>query len=126
MKRFLLLFLLMFIAAACAEDDAKEANPVDITKQYVQARVGADEEKLRALACADFEEIAVASAESFASVKATVEDLQCEQSGTEGDITLVACTGTISMVYDAETRTRALDATFQMKQEDGQWKVCGE
>lgn len=126
MQRILLLILLMFIVAACAEDTAEESSPTDVTRDYVQARLGADADKLRSLACADFEETAAASAESFASVDARAENLVCEESGTEGDVTLVHCTGTIQLVYDAETRERPLDFTFQMKQEDGQWKVCGE
>jgi hypothetical protein len=135
MKRWLLLMLLVLLLAACADDEKEDggdnggdvsSGAVGIAQDYINARVGADVEQLRELACLDYQEDAAASATSFASVEAEARNLACTETGTEGDVTTVTCSGTFFFDYDGEDQERAFEINLLMEQQDGEWKVCGE
>lgn len=125
MKRLLLLMLVILSLAACAKDEAK-SDPITPAKDYLNARVGADEDKLRALSCLDHQEAAATSAASFASVKAEARDVACTQGEAADNLTPVTCTGTYFYDYDGESQERAFEVTLSMRQQDGEWKVCSE
>jgi hypothetical protein len=132
MKRWLLLVLLVLLVAACEDkeddggDNGGDSGAVGIAQDYINARVGADVEQLRELACLDYQEEAAGSATSFASVEAEARNLACSETGTEGDITTVTCSGTFFFDYDGEDQERAFEINLLMEQQDGEWKVCGE
>ncbi|HVU15041.1 MAG TPA: hypothetical protein VHD90_27395 [Phototrophicaceae bacterium] len=100
-------------------------DPGDVTLKYLQARVANDVTTIRDLSCAAWEGQAEAEAASFRSMQATLDNVSCKQSGTDGDATLVTCTGNIVTSYDGENTPRPIPV-YRMTQEDGQWKVCGE
>ena len=120
---FVSLLALLIILAACAD----KGSPTQAVEAYLQAQVAGDEDKLVSLACASWEDQAIGAAASFRSVDARIENLACKETGTDGDDTLVRCSGTIVIQYRGEDpREQPLpDLTYRARQEDGQWKMCG-
>jgi hypothetical protein len=125
MQRSLILVVLMsIILAAC--NSAQPDSPVGVVQSYVQARVTSDENKLITLSCKAQESQAKKDADSFRSMKATLDSISCKQAGEDASFTIVACEGKIITEYAGETRDWNLaDRNFKIVQEDGQWKVCG-
>ncbi len=119
MIRFFLLMTLVFSITACSTP-ADETDPSDTVIQYMQAKIDGDKDMLSSLLCADLESTLNREAQSFATVDAVLEDATCT---SEGDI--VSCTGAIVADYDGENTEFPL-TTYQMVQEDGVWKWCGE
>jgi hypothetical protein len=127
MKRSVILTLVAVLVgvlslAACGQQD----SPVQAITAYLQYRVASDEAKLLALSCKDWEGQARTEAASFQSMNAKLEGMACSQAGTDGQFTVVACTGKIITTYAGETRSRDLaERNFKAIQEDGRWKMCG-
>src|SRR3954469_20692503 len=125
MQRSLFLAVLMsMMLAAC--NNPQPDSPVGVVQSYVQARVTSDENKLIAISCKAQESQAKKDADSFRSMKATLDSITCKQAGEDSAFTIVACEGKIVTEYAGETRDWNLaDRNFKTVQEDGQWKVCG-
>ena len=113
--------LLAILLGGCSQ----AGDPGAAMVKYLEARAAADSSAIRGLSCAAWEGQAVAQADSFRSMNAKLENVTCKQNGTSGDLTLVTCDGQIVTTYNGENRSRPL-GTYQMKQEDGEWKMCGE
>ena len=120
-QRVILLLALVMLAAACSQT----GDPGAAMLKYLEARVAADAGAIRSLACAAWEGQAAMQADSFRAMNAQLQDVTCQQSGTDGDAALVTCDGQIVTTYDGENREWAL-GTYRMVQEDGEWKMCGE
>jgi hypothetical protein len=59
-------------------------------------------------------------------MKAQIEGLSCEENGTDGNYTLVACQGKIVTTYQGETREWNLsEHQFKLVLDDGEWRMCG-
>jgi len=122
MKHILFLLLpMMLILAGCAT----EADPSETIIKYLEARLASDVDQLRELSCAAWESQVPLQAASFQSIDASLEDAICKVNGTEGDMTIVECTGKIVYDYDGERNEREL-GNFLITQENGEWKMCGE
>ncbi|MEP7287233.1 MAG: hypothetical protein ABI947_15875 [Chloroflexota bacterium] len=125
MPRRLLLMLgivVLGLLGGCGNQD----SPVNAVQSYVAGRVASDTAKLQSLACKDQESQALTDADSFRSMKASVDSMTCTQAGEDAPYTIVACQGKILTEYAGETRTWNLaDRNFRTIKEDGQWKVCG-
>lgn len=110
--------------SACTQQ--QQDTPIAAVQSYVNARVAADEAKLKALTCKDLESQAETEAASFKSMNAKLDGLTCTQSGTDGNFTVISCQGTITTTYNGESTPRSLAGrNFLTVKEDGQWKVCG-
>ncbi len=112
---------ILILLAACAQ----AGDPGDAVVKYLQARAAADTNAIRAVSCAAWEGQAAAQADSFRSMNAKLDHVSCKASGTSGDATLVTCTGNIVTTYNGEDRSRPIPS-YSVRQEDGEWKVCGE
>lgn len=122
MKRITFLFIsIILVLAGCAT----EANPSDTIMKYLEARLDSNVDQLRDLSCADWESQIALQASSFQSIDARLEDASCQVGGTDGDMTIVECTGKIVYDYDGERNEREL-GNFLVTQENGEWKMCGE
>ena len=118
---FGLSILLLSLLAGCAQ----AGDPGNAVVKYLQARAAADTSAIRAVSCAAWEGQAAAQADSFRSMNAKLDNVSCKQTGTDGDAALVTCTGNIVTTYNGEDRSRPIPS-YSVKQEDGEWKVCGE
>lgn len=77
--------------------------------------------------CAGYEADAMTEFDSFGAVEATLDGVSCQSAGTDGDATLVTCTGSIAVTYQGEdNKVLALeDNVYRAVQEGGDWKMCG-
>ena len=83
-------------------------------------------DQMIAASCAAWEESAQMELDAFVGVATRVENMACTVTGTEGIYTIVTCSGEIVATYGAEDRNFPLDtAPFQVKEEDGEWRMCG-
>jgi hypothetical protein len=118
----IILTTLMLTACASGNDNA----PVKAVEDYLNALVTKDADRLSTLSCGDWEDDALLELDSFQAVTARLEDVSCEQTGTDGDTALVLCNGKIIATYDTEDQELDLSVrTYQVVQEGGEWLVCG-
>ena len=123
---FLILFgvFTILIVSACKSNE--ENAPVRTVENYLTALVEKDENRLTTLSCGDWEDQALLELDSFQAVTTRLEGLACEQTGTDGDTTLVQCKGNIVATYNNEDQQLDLSVrTYQVVQEGGEWLVCG-
>lgn len=127
-KSILFLSLTLILAgvllAACGKSSA--GDPAKAVEAYWQALVAKDSAALSSQSCADFEQEALNTMESFNAVSVTLNDLVCTTSSTEGDTATVDCTGTIVASYGTENLTLNLaDHSYSVVNEGGDWRMCG-
>lgn len=127
MRTYSLIFLLVFtslLLPACASNT--ESAPVQAVENYLNALIEKDANRLTTLSCAEWEGDAMLELDSFQAVTARLEDLACEQTGTDGNTALVLCNGNIVATYNGEDQQLDLSVrTYQVVQEGGEWLVCG-
>lgn len=115
--------LLLIILTACARSGSK---PEQTVEAYLTAIVEADLTKISTISCAEWEENAWLELDSFQGVEVSLQDMQCTQSGTDGDLALVTCSGQFLTSYDGEEMEIDLGTReFELVQQSGEWLVCG-
>ena len=118
---FMLTANLLLVACASSAD-----APAKAVEDYLNALVEKDEARLSTLVCGDWEEDALIELDSFQAVTARLENAACTQTGTDGETSLVDCTGSIIASYNDEDQELDLSVrTYQVTQEGGDWLVCG-
>jgi len=109
---------------ACAS--SKSNGPTKAVEDYLDALVAKDEDRLTTLSCGEWEDDALLELDSFQAVTARLEDVACEETGTDGDPALVLCKGRIMATYNNEDQELDLSVrTYQVVQEGDEWLVCG-
>ena len=112
-----------FLLTACA---SRIAAPVGAVENYLTALVEKDADRLPTLVCGEWEEDALIELDSFQAVTASLENVACSQTGTDGDTSLVLCTGNIVASYNGEDQQLDLSTrTYQVTEQGGDWFVCG-
>ncbi len=122
---FVLLFIILTTAilAGCSADKDNAAQAIE---GYLQALVAKDQNKVISLSCASWESQAQTEVDSFGAVTAKLDSLSCQETGKDGNKTLVSCKGKIVTTYNNENQEIDLSArTYQVVQEDNQWRMCG-
>jgi hypothetical protein len=110
---------------ACAPSSNSDA-PAKAVEDYLNALVAKDADRLPTLVCGDWEEDALIELDSFQAVTARLENVSCSQTGTDGNYTLINCTGNIVATYNNEDQALDLSVrTYQALEEGGDWLVCG-
>ena len=125
MRRWVLRGMLgVLFLAACANE--QDAPPGDAVIAYLNALLSGDEAALVNGVCADWEADALRDLDAFTGVTGELADAACTTAGTEGQFTLITCTGEMVLDYRGEVRTRSLEGqTYRVSQENGEWKMCG-
>jgi len=119
-----LVILSGMVLAACASGSTDA--PVKAVENYLNALVNKQSDLMPTLVCGEWEQDAMIELDSFQAVTPRLEDLSCLQSGTDGDIALVHCTGNIVMTYNNEDQMLDLSTrTYQVVEQSGDWLVCG-
>lgn len=118
---------LIIVTALLLTGCAEKSSAPDAIASYLRAQVAGDTRKLVELSCAAWEAEATTAAAAFQSVNARIEGLSCQQTGKDGEFSLVTCTGTLVIQYRGEDpRQQSLpELTYRAYQEDGTWKMCG-
>jgi hypothetical protein len=123
MQRFLLFLALILALSACSGASNSAAAAV---QAYFQALVDQDAEKAISLSCAAWEDQARIDADAFATNPATADGMACGEAGSEGEYTLVTCTGRLVLDYNGEEVPVDLAArSYLALQEGGEWRMCG-
>jgi hypothetical protein len=95
-------------------------------EDYLQAIVDKEPDTVVNLSCAAWEVDARTEVDSFQAVDVTLRDPACTVTGTDGDATLVACTGALVTTYDGEDQELDLSRrTYRVVNEGGEWRMCG-
>lgn len=119
-----LLFTVNFLLTACGSSTTDA--PAQAVENYLDALVNKDADRLSTLVCGAWEEDALIELDSFQAVTARLENVSCTQTGTDGDMALVHCTGSIIATYGNEDQELDLSVrTYQVIEESGDWLVCG-
>jgi hypothetical protein len=126
-KLLLILSIVLVInvlLSACAT--SKTDAPVQAVEDYWNAIAAKDSERLPTLVCGDWETEALTVLDSLQAVTAKLDNFSCAQTGTDGDTTLVKCTGKMLLTYNTENQEIDLSTfTYQVVQQNGEWLVCG-
>jgi predicted small secreted protein len=127
-RKFALTIFTVLIAAsflaACAGDDSNA--PAKAVESYLSALVAKDADRLSTLVCGDWEEEALIELDSFQAVTPRLDSAACTQTGSDGDMALVNCTGKIIATYNDEDQELDLSVrTYQVVQQGGDWLICG-
>jgi hypothetical protein len=119
-------FLAMILMATLSSCTGDRDGAVKSIQAYLQALVNKDAERLATLSCADWEADARTELESFTAVSVALQDLECKETGVDGETELVSCSGKITANYGNEVLEIDLaERTFQAVYEDGDWRMCG-
>jgi hypothetical protein len=119
---WIILLILALLLAACQTSDAA----ADSVEAYLNALANKQPDALTAVSCADWEEQALIELSAFGSVDTTLDGLDCQVAGSEGDDQLVACQGKIIASYNDEAQEFPLDRRqYRVRSEGGEWRVCG-
>jgi outer membrane lipoprotein-sorting protein len=126
-SRYLVLLSMIVLAlvlAGCAA--ATKSGAAQAVEGYLQALVTKNSDKVISLSCASWESQAQTEVDSFGAITAKLDSLSCQESGKNGDKTLVSCKGKIITTYNNENQEIDLSTrTYQAIQEDNQWRMCG-
>jgi len=118
-----IIFFLSLTLSACSENRSGAVNAI---QSYLQALVNKDTEQISTLACAAWEADARTELESMTAVTVSLQGLKCQEAGTDGDVTLVSCSGKIVANYSNEVLEIDLsERTYQAVYEAGEWRMCG-
>jgi hypothetical protein len=119
---FSILAGMILVACSSSSSDA----PAQAVEEYLNTLVAKDADRLPTLVCGDWEDEALIELDSFQAVEARLEEMACQQTGTDGDTALVDCSGSIVATYNDEDQELDLSVrTYQVVQEGGDWLVCG-
>ncbi|MBI5964410.1 MAG: hypothetical protein HY863_13115 [Chloroflexi bacterium] len=127
MKKLLFVYIigLTIILSACGSG-ASSSPAVEAVEGYVNAIVANDADSLSALSCADWESDALIELDSLQAVTSTLEGFACQETGKDGDNTLVHCDGKMILSYNGENQELDLSTrTYQVVEQGGDWLVCG-
>ena len=103
-----------------------KADPADAVMNYLTALVNQDSESAISTSCSDWEEQARLETDSFLSVEAVLNNVQCQTLTSAETTAEVSCTGTIDMTYNEEIRSIDLSLrVYAMQYQAGEWLVCG-
>lgn len=124
-KRLCLLAVMAaLVLAGCAASG--KSGAVQAVESYYKAIIDQNPDKLSAVTCKDFEEKARTELDSFNGVKIEMQGLSCKETGASGGFTQVHCDGQIVATYGQEKMNFPLsDRVHQVKNESGDWRVCG-
>jgi hypothetical protein len=116
--------LCLIVLPGCSGGDG--AGAAAGVERYLEALVTGDANQLVDASCAAWEADARLELDSFAAVSVELVEMQCEQSGIEGETAVVECSGTIVANYGDEVLEIDLaDRTYQAVNESGEWRMCG-
>ncbi len=116
----------LVVALALSACRSAQSKPQDAVPPYLRALLANDEDALLRATCPEWEEEAARDLAAFSGVTGELQDVRCQAAGTEGDYTLVTCSGTMQINYNGELRDRSLEGqTYRVKEVDGDWKMCG-
>ena len=118
---FLLVAILFLTACSSPEQGAEQA-----VESYLQALVDKDQDRLLASICPAWETDALLELDALSLIETTLSNLACAQTGSEEDVALVVCQGSIDATYGTEIQKFDLgQRTFLVVPSGADFLVCG-
>jgi len=123
-----IIVILGLILAGCGGSAGNAAININedaagnIVIQYLQAKIDGKKDTLQGLLCASQEANLDREAASFSGIKAHLDNAVCKKDANANTVT---CSGAIVADYNGENTSFPL-TKYDVIQEDGQWKWCGE
>ena len=109
----------LFILAGCAV----QSDPARNVEAYLTARANHDEKTIRRLLCAEMEPQVEQEISTFEGVNGVkIEGMSCRR---DANTDRIVCAGKIIADYGTEKNEFPL-GVYRIKQEDAEWKWCGE
>lgn len=122
-----LLMLLIFISlllSSCGTSPTNGASQA--IEGYYESLIAKDLNRLINYSCADWEANAHQEIRTFDAVEVNLENFSCQESGKDGEIILVSCTGKIVANYGNEIlEINLAERSYRSKYEGGEWRMCG-
>ena len=110
------------LLGACAQS----AQPQDSVETFLKALLSGDENSVYGAVCPDWEAQASVEVDAFSGITGRLDGAQCSKAGTDGEFTLITCTGTMILDYRGEERSRPLEGrTYLVRKINDDWKMCG-
>lgn len=128
MRKFSIMVILLGITAILLTGcGGKAADPASkAVEKYLDALVNKDSTKLSALSCASWEPNALLELDSLQAVKARLDGLACQTTGTSDTTSQVNCQGNILATYNGEDQVLDLSVRTYLVEKQGQeYLVCG-
>lgn len=125
MRKTFLLILFITLLTACAP--TAQSGAARTVEKFLQAINSKDSNTVSALSCQAWEADALMLLDSFQAVTTTLEDLSCEQTGSDPDgRAIVACQGKLVASYNGELQEFNLSIQqYLVENVTGDWLVCG-
>ena len=121
-----LIVILMSVILLEACSNSNSDAPGKAVENYWDAIASKDANRLQTLVCSYWENDAMTAMDALQAVSARLDNVACSQTGTDGDTTLVNCTGNMVLTYDTEDQQIDLSVfTYEVVQQGGDWLVCG-
>jgi hypothetical protein len=115
----------IILIAGCSSQGTG-SSPTGAVEAYLAGLIAKDENQVITMSCAAWEEQARQELRSFDANSIKLNNLECQEAGSEGETTLVHCTGEILATYGSENMTIDLSQqTYKVIQESGEWRMCG-
>ena len=122
-KFFFAIAWVLILLAACG---GGKSEPVQAVEKYLNALASKDVDTMLSISCADWESSARLEFESFSAVTPELVNLQCTNSSSTENETLVSCSGILKLDYGGEVQEIDLSGQiFRTEREAGEWLVCG-
>lgn len=126
MKKNISFVILIAVTVLILTGCSAKAEPTDAVVNYLNALVNQDSDTAVALSCSDWEEQAKLETDSFLSVEAALNNVQCQTLTSDESTAEVSCTGSIDMTYNEEIRSIDLSLrTYTLQYQTSEWLVCG-
>ena len=126
MRKVLVLAFLVLTSILVVSCSSNRDAPAKAVEDYWSVIAAKDDQRLPTLVCGDWEDDAMTVLDSLQAVSARLENLSCNQTGTDGNAALVDCTGKMILTYDTEDQEIDLSTfTYEVIEEGGDWLVCG-
>lgn len=112
---------LLLVSCNNGNDGAK-----DSIEAYIYALSNKNSVEISNLSCADWEQNALVEVDSLTAVGSKVENLVCNETAQEGNVSYISCTGNLALDYNGEVQQIDLsNRTYVAQKEDGEWLMCG-
>jgi hypothetical protein len=122
--------LVILILAGCGGSGQTQQEghspAAQAVESYLQALAGKDENAFSQWLCPDWEMDAFLEYDAYSGMETKLDQVSCNQTGSQDGTALVNCQGKILLSYGTEQQQVDLSPrTYRLIAQNGSWQVCG-